>query len=230
MTGRVLGIDACKTGWVGVVLDGGAISACFGTTIMKVVAAAELVGEIAVVGIDIPIGLPDTSERLADVQARLAVGPRRNSVFMTPVRSALQCADHASAVRVNRQATGKGVSIQAFSLRKRILEVDTWLRPATHRVVEVHPEVSFAAMAGTPLLHGKTTWAGFETRVQLLTRSGITLAGNIGGDVGRLAGVDDVLDAAAAAWSARRVAAGDARSLPSPPDTFSDGVQCAIWA
>jgi predicted RNase H-like nuclease len=43
------------------------------------------------------------------------------------------------------------------------------------------------------------------------------------------AGVDDVLDAAIAAWTARRVASGQARAVPDPPERFSDGLPCAIW-
>jgi predicted RNase H-like nuclease len=39
-----------------------------------------------------------------------------------------------------------------------------------------------------------------------------------------------VLDAAAAAWSARRVAAGTAVLLPDPPEVFSDGWPAAISA
>ncbi|MFI5068890.1 MAG: DUF429 domain-containing protein [Streptosporangiales bacterium] len=38
-----------------------------------------------------------------------------------------------------------------------------------------------------------------------------------------------MLDAAVVAWTARRVAAGAARSLPHPPERFSDGIPCAIW-
>jgi predicted RNase H-like nuclease len=41
--------------------------------------------------------------------------------------------------------------------------------------------------------------------------------------------VDDVLDAAVAAWTARRVALGTARSLPSPPEDVGDGWPTAIW-
>jgi predicted RNase H-like nuclease len=41
--------------------------------------------------------------------------------------------------------------------------------------------------------------------------------------------VDDVLDAAAVAWSASRVARGAARRLPAAPERFSDGIDCAIW-
>ena len=41
-------------------------------------------------------------------------------------------------------------------------------------------------------------------------------------------GEDDLLDACAVARSARRVALA-ARSLPDPPEVFSDGVPAAIW-
>jgi predicted RNase H-like nuclease len=44
----------------------------------------------------------------------------------------------------------------------------------------------------------------------------------------RIAPIDDVLDAAAAAWSANRIAKGEAVSLPDPPES-KDGLQVAIW-
>ena len=45
----------------------------------------------------------------------------------------------------------------------------------------------------------------------------------------RTARVDDLLDAAAVAWTAARFARGDARRVPDPPERFSDGVAAAIW-
>jgi hypothetical protein len=42
-------------------------------------------------------------------------------------------------------------------------------------------------------------------------------------------GVDDVLNAAVAARTALRVASGQARPVPDPPETFGDGLPCAIW-
>jgi predicted RNase H-like nuclease len=225
---KVLGVDACRTGWVGVVPDPGRTAAFFARTIAELVAAADVGGEVAVVAIDMPIGLADSGRRRADLQARQAAGARRSSVFLTPVRAALQAPDHATAVRVNQELAGEGISIQAFSLRSKVLEVDTWVRIQTRRVVEVHPEVSFAEMAGTPLSGSKVTWAGVEQRRGLLAAAGIRLAGELG-LAGGAARVDDVLDAAAAAWTARRVAAGVAKSLPDPPDRYGDGLPCAIW-
>lgn len=45
----------------------------------------------------------------------------------------------------------------------------------------------------------------------------------------RLAAADDVVDALAALWSAERIAAGRAGSLPSPPAVDSAGLQMTIW-
>jgi predicted RNase H-like nuclease len=225
---RLLGVDACRTGWVGVAPDPAGPRAYLAADIAALVAAAEADGAVAVVAIDIPIGLPDAGVRRADVLARAAVGRRAASVFRTPVRAAVAAADHATAVRVNRELAGEGVSAQAYGLRTKILDVDGWVRGQPRRVVEVHPEVSFAAMSGAPLPAPKRTWAGMRHRLALLARAGIALPDDLG-PAGRLVPVDDMLDAAAAAWSARRVAAGTARRVPDPPEVFADGLPCAIW-
>jgi predicted RNase H-like nuclease len=47
--------------------------------------------------------------------------------------------------------------------------------------------------------------------------------------VGARVPVDDLLDAAAAAWTARRLLAGVARSLPDPPQSVASGTSIAIW-
>jgi predicted RNase H-like nuclease len=68
-----------------------------------------------------------------------------------------------------------------------------------------------------------------QQRRRLLTSVGIDLDQDFG-IAGALAGVDDMLDAAIAAWTARRYVAGEARPLPDPPETFTDGLPSAIWA
>ena len=84
-------------------------------------------------------------------------------------------------------------------------------------------------MARSPLLTRKKTWAGAEQRRRLLDGAGIRLGRELG-LAGEMAGVDDILDAAAAAWTAQRYAKGQARSMPETPEIFSDGIRCAIWA
>jgi predicted RNase H-like nuclease len=67
------------------------------------------------------------------------------------------------------------------------------------RIREVHPEVTFRAM--------NNRWPLRETAS---------------------APLDDVLDAAAAAWSAQRIALGIAETLPGQPERV-DGMTVCIW-
>ena len=225
MSERVLGVDGCRGGWVGVVLDGIHARVFTGRTIAEVVAWA---GGIRVVGIDIPIGLPDAGTRRSDALARAELGARRSTIFVTPVRAALDQHVHADAVRVNRELAGTGISIQAFNLAPKILEVDQWVRTTALRVAEAHPEMSFARMAGAPLVATKKTAEGIAVRRDLLGAHGIRVPPK---DLAahRPAMADDVLDAAAVAWTARRISDGVATCLPDPPETFTDGLAAAIW-
>jgi predicted RNase H-like nuclease len=68
-----------------------------------------------------------------------------------------------------------------------------------------------------------------QQRRRLLTSVGIDLDQDFG-IAGARVGVDDMLDAAVAAWTARRYVSGEACSLPDPPETFTDGLPSAIWA
>lgn len=227
----MLGVDACRAGWVGVVWDGGRPTALAARGIGALVAAAEADGPVEVVGIDIPIGLPDSGRRQADLLAKQQIGRLRSSVFTTPVRPALEARTHAHGVAVNRELTGEGFSIQAFGLRAKVFEVEAFVRSddgATRTVLEVHPEVSFARMSGGPLTERKKTWAGAELRRALLDEHGLGITG-VGALAGVDVGVDDVLDAAAVAWTARRHALGEAEALPATPEVFSDGWPAAIW-
>jgi predicted RNase H-like nuclease len=90
---------------------------------------------------------------------------------------------------------------------------------------EVHPELSFQAMAGVALAHGKHTSAGHSQRRDLLTAAGIVITADL--LAARRAMRADILDAAAA-WSARRIAAGDAVVLPDIPQRDESGAEIAI--
>jgi predicted RNase H-like nuclease len=85
-----------------------------------------------------------------------------------------------------------------------------------HRIVEVHPEVSFRALKGEPLRYPKKdSWSGGAERRALLGGAGIFISDELPG--GERAAPDDVVDAAAAAWSAMRVAEGKSSTLPEEP-------------
>ena len=90
----------------------------------------------------------------------------------------------------------------------------------------MHPEVSFHALARRPAA-SKRQWNGQMERRALLAGVGIRIP-DVLGEAGTVA-VDDILDAAVAAWSAGRIAAGEAVSLPSPPERDDGGRPIAIW-
>ena len=200
-----LGVDAARGGWIAVALRKGR----FVDAVLerRFPALLERFPKAEVVGVDVPIGLPQVgSRRRADVDARAVVGARRASVFFTPPRVALEATTYTQA-----RALAPGISAQGWALKTAILDVD---RVRDARVREVHPEVSFAALAGKPLSFAKRTWNGQRERLQLLAGAGIELPDRL--DAG-LVRADDVLDAAVAAWSASRIARGEHVTFPSDP-------------
>ncbi len=234
----VLGVDACPRGWLAVGLQNGRLTildAAPQTRLHDLIARHP---DAAWIGIDIPIGLVDRRTRSADRRARELLGARRSSVFLTPPRSVLAEPDWQQANVRARALDGAGVSRQAHGLRARILEVAP-LAAADPRLLEVHPELSFARMAGgsaSAALASKHTAVGVLQRHDLLRRNGIdcawraTLAQVATGSAAlRRASVQDVLDAAAAAWTADRRRRGVAGCVPDPPTQHEDGRPIVIW-
>lgn len=116
---------------------------------------------------------------------------------------------------------------ESLRRRARIVPPDGMGPSARARIVEVHPEASFRELAGAPIDDGKKSYDGIMRRLELLESAGILLPRSLA--LGRV-GIDDVLDAAAAAWTADRVARGLARSLPDARTTELDGGHpIAIW-
>lgn len=66
-------------------------------------------------------------------------------------------------------------------------------------------------------------------RRSLLEGEGVRLPASFDRSEFRGVELDDIHDAAAMAWTARRVALGEAESLPTEPEVFSDGWPSAIW-
>jgi predicted RNase H-like nuclease len=169
--------------------------------------AAVLERDLAAVAVDMPMGLTDAGSRACDVAARRALGPRRASVFPAPLRPQLGCATYAEAVAAGRALDGRGLSRQAWNLVPGIAEIDALLDPELQaRVVEASPELSFATMAGAPLGASKRTTDGAAARHALIARH----VGRLETTTVRGARTDDVLDAAALVWTARRLANGRA--------------------
>jgi predicted RNase H-like nuclease len=236
----VTGVDACAGGWVAVTL----LPIPFPpVTLLPVTLLPSAVGDPSdpmtttvavaptldglmlggVVGIDMPLGLVADGWRAADVLARRALGRRGVTVFAIPPRPVWQQPTYAEANRACRDLTGKGLSAQTWGLRRKLLEADTYRRESPARLYEVHPELSFAAMAGAPLAASKHTQPGLALRRTLLGQAGITLPPKITG-----AAEHDLLDAAAVAWSAHRIATAKAITLTTPAQPADDDTEIAI--
>src|SRR5262249_29673692 len=151
---------------------------------------------------DMPIGLPDVWGRSADVAARRFLGRRASTVFPTPPRPLISSTTYEEANARCRESYGRGLSRQTFNLFPKIRELDALMRPdQVERVLEIHPECAFAAMAGEAL-PPKRSAAGRVIREQLL----LDRFGDIVRSRPRGAGADDVLDAFAVLWSTERFA------------------------
>jgi predicted RNase H-like nuclease len=215
---RVLGVDACTLGWVAIELCGGGFAAAHvANRLTRLLSVVDDIRNLHTVGIDMPLGLVETGWREADLAAQNFVGARRRSVFPVPPRAVWkQDAWHEDsweqANQRCRQITGHGLSRQTWGLRDKLAEANQCLATGQYSLHEVHPEVSFAAMNGRPLAHRKSSWTGQMVRRMLLARHGIHLPDQLG--AAGNAGPDDILDAAAAAWSAHRIATGHASRLP----------------
>ncbi len=220
------GLDGCRAGWVLATMPArGAVARGDGPDVRvvpcldEVVAALES-GRLAAAAIDIPIGLPADGSRECDLEARRLLGPRRSSVFPAPVRAALGAGTYAEACGVSRAISGKGLSRQLYNILGKIREVDALQSPSLQeRLFEACPELSFALMSrGVPMRHNKRTFEGRVERVVALRASGF-------GDVMPIvdappagAARDDVLDALALAWTARRYVTGSGRRLGGERD------------
>jgi predicted RNase H-like nuclease len=118
------------------------------------------------------------------------------------------------------------MSRQTWGLRQKILEAEAFVGTNSN-AIEVHPEVSFSAMNGAPIEHSKKTWNGQMVRRCLLGDHGIVLPDRLDG-----AGAvppDDLLDAAAAAWSAWRVSRSRAHRLPLAAGVSGGSQNGVIW-
>ena len=232
----VAGADGYRDGWFVVLWETGT-----GTVRRRVIETYEALLHLpespAVIGVDVVIGLPEeavSGGRACDRAARQLLGrPRSSSVFSPPAAAALQADSYDDAQRLNRASgpDAPGLTLQTYHLFPKMRAVAEAMSPARQQWVrEVHPELAFYAMNGdTAVSESKHTEAGRTRRAALLTQNGFPEA--VAADRPGAVGVDDVLDAHAVCWTARRLHAGTAQRLPPSEDvpTNDRGLRMEIW-
>jgi predicted RNase H-like nuclease len=228
---QVVGVDGCPGGgWVAVVYDADTLTLTPRThgSFQQLLDAYP---DADAIGVDIPIGLSEGTPRACDVEARKVLGLRRSSVFPAPDPRVLFEPTFEDATARSVALAGKGMSQQAFHICRKVAEVNWAMqRQDQGRVFEVHPEVSFWALAGRPMEHAKDTAEGYEERRALLAEAfGVPIwTRPEARSVARPAGPDDVLDAAVAAWTALRAAESRAGRLPAMPTVDPRGLRMEI--
>ncbi|MDE0615328.1 MAG: DUF429 domain-containing protein [bacterium] len=231
----VAGVDGAKGGWIMAVsatVPGSPVTFSLSPSFADAWAEARS-RQLLAVAVDMPIGLPGKDKRRSDIEARDLLGPRRSSLFWTPPLGVLDATDHAEANRLSKNATDRGLSIQAFHLLPKVREVRAVLTPgdlspqSRPQAAEVHPETSFAVLADHPMSASKRQPAGQAERLAALAPE----FDNLDTAPQPLSGatLDDLLDATAAAWTARRMAAGTAKIL-GQGEVDATGYPMAIWA
>lgn len=219
------GLDGCRAGWIGALAFGDTArpqrtALCLFESIGEVLSWRGQQAAKPVVAIDVPIGLPQAvGLRECDREARARLGSRWMSVFEPPDRElfdhdfesarAVVCARRARDPR----ATFHVLTQQGAHILSKVAEVDEALREEPTRqdwLVEVHPEVSFREQAGEDLPR-KKSGAGKARRREFLREQfpDIDVWLKPGRWPRREVGVDDLLDAYIALWSALRFARGN---------------------
>ena len=223
---QVVGVDGYARGWVAARLVRGSLfwraHATF-ADVLETYRGARL-------GVDIPIGLASAGPRACDVQARRLASGSPSSVFPAPSRSLVDEYEPGMPF-----PAGQGISRQAWNLIPKIQEVDRLMTPDRQRMVtEVHPECSFRSMAPEEVFVSKKTAVGASQRIEALSAwAGMPdFNASVALMVPHGVPLDDVLDAAAAAWTAERWREGRELVLPAdspaPLDERGLGMQIRV--
>ncbi len=221
-----VGVDGCRAGWIAACARAdGRVELRLYRAFAALVADCEAAALRPVVAVDVPIGLPDRAGlRECDREARRRLGRRWMCVFPAPDRALFGSSGRP------------GVTRQTMGIVPKIAEVDAVLRAAPDRaewIVEAHPELSFVTLAaalGRPVpaagLPPKRRPAGREARLALLRQAFPDL--EAAGPWPRSAvAPDDVLDAYAALWTARRFPAA---AIVLGGDRDAHGLPCRMVA
>lgn len=247
-----VGVDRDSSGWVAVSHDGsGNATVAVFEDFQKL--WDEFQDYVERIVVDIPIGLCGSIEdgsvtggevedgeahRACDNLARTAIGARHPSVFNAPAREAATKVgtdgeyDYSEVNESNKDAVNKGLTQQAASIAKEIVEVERFLTDGvdTGVVVEGHPEVSFRAFKKSELEYSKKTAAGVDERLGVLESveefediSWRDLARELGADYDNGdVGLDDLFDALALAMTAS-ASREELQGLPEGDDPPRDG-------
>lgn len=238
---RIIGVDGCPSGWIGVARD---FQTGANAAIIMVSHFSDIIDHadrFTIIAVDMPIGLPDRIEgpgRGPEQAVRPMLGARQSSVFSIPARAAVEEPDYRKAcdMALSISTPPRKISKQAFNIFPKILEIDRLMTPSLEeRVYEVHPELAFWRLNGerpvaTPKkVKSRVNPEGIAERIQLLSKNGFDLA-FLEQKPPKGAAFDDFIDACVCCVMAERALSGDLQSFPANYARDGKGLRIAIWA
>ncbi len=238
----VAGVDGCPGGWLVVLRRVGDAATARAYLLRRFADVLALTQAPHLITVDMPIGLPERAGlggRTCDVAARAMLGQRQSAVFAVPARAAVMETEYRAACQAAFAASDppRMVAKQTFNLFPKIREIDLLMTPELQeRVRECHPELAFWALNGERALDlpkkvkSRPFADGLDLRRALLAAAGYDRAFLAAAPFRAAdAGPDDLLDAAACAWSAARIHPGQGKCFPSAPPIDRRGLRMEIW-
>ena len=241
---KFVGVDWAKGGWFSIAYDANGNWETHHGSFAEIV---ERYRKAVLILVDSPIGLPDEfGWRLCDGEARMHLGQRKKSVFPVPSRGIVKLAQQARPsgytafmrvlAEVNRSRSGAEIPKPTWNIAPMIAEVDdvlSALEPDMRgRVREVHPELCFWALNDQrPMEYWKKNDQGLgrRERINVLEHDGVEprtreILAAVQKEYGTKAAPDDILDALAAAVTARLGYPDQLATLPDDPPTDDCGL------
>ena len=239
MTSEFVGVDGYHGGWVSVgYSDSGEYELKAFPRFDELV---EYYHAAKLILVDMPIGLPEGGKvRHCDPEARRKLGDKRSRVFPVPTRKALTYladnpGDWEGTRAVEQCAAKKSLSTQTLAIMPKIKAVDRVMQSrkpnANPEIREIHPEICFWALNNRhPMKSKKQEPEGIEDRLCVLEPKWMEPRAREILKVARAKFIescvadDDILDALAAAVTARRGWPDQLKTLPKNPQPDGKGL------
>ena len=217
----IIGIDGCKSGWFSIWenQDKSIHSSVF-SNLNELKNFFKNESQL-ILGIDMPVVLSEVIPRQADQLARKLLSKKASSVFTAPTPEMLDQPNYEKASLVSKRLFGKSMSLQSWYLFPKIKDVQTMIHHEDMQIYEIHPELSFRAMNNEQvILESKKTQEGFALRNALLSMHFKNfIFEDMRNQHARKDVMDnDILDALAVLWSAKRIQSNQASYLPQAPE------------
>lgn len=167
----IAGIDGARGGWVAYVWKEQVLVPLFAGSLKDL----ALQTGPCFWYIDMIIGMPGAqfAYRQCDLLARKALGKKAASLFHPPSRECIyNYESYAEANSATKAIHGKGLSIQSWNLRRKMMETDQFVQSGkadNYILREAHPELAFQQLNhGQSLHYSKKTPAGQDERLAIL--------------------------------------------------------------